>query len=152
MHLPPEAWGPFFWHTMHIAALGYSLKPSYAEKKAAKDFFESLKILIPCSICREHYQEHFEKHPISPYLDSRQDLFKWTVLLHNEVNKMLGKKEYTETQAISYYSRLGERGRSPVWTPDDFAQADWAARIQGVAIGAGLASVVIGVIYYMQNE
>jgi hypothetical protein len=152
MHLPPEAWGPFFWHTMHIAALGYSSKASYAEKKAAKDFFESLKVLIPCSICREHYQEHFEKHPITPYLDSRQDLFKWTVILHNEVNKMLGKKEYTETQAIEYYSRLGERGRSPVWTPDDFAEADWAARIQGVAIGAGLATVVIGVIYYMSNE
>ncbi len=152
MHLPPEAWGPFFWHTMHITALGYPSKPSFAEKKAAKEFFESLKFLIPCPICKEHYKEHFEKHPITPYLDTRQDLFRWTVILHNEVNKMLGKKEFTETQSIQFYSRLGERGRSPVWTPDDFAEADWAARIQGVAIGAGLASIAIGVIYYMQNE
>ena len=152
MHLPPEAWGPFFWHTIHITALGYPSKPSFAEKKAAKEFFESLKFLIPCPICKEHYKEHFEKHPITPYLDTRQDLFRWTVILHNEVNKMLGKKEFTETQSIQFYSRLGERGRSPVWTPDDFAEADWAARIQGVAIGAGLASIAIGVIYYMQNE
>ena len=152
MHIPPEAWGPFFWHTIHITALGYPSKPSFAEKKAAKEFFESLKFLIPCPICKEHYKEHFEKHPITPYLDTRQDLFRWTVILHNEVNKMLGKKEYTETQSIQFYSRLGERGRSPVWTPDDFAEADWAARIQGVAIGAGLASIAIGVIYYMQNE
>jgi hypothetical protein len=152
MHLPPEAWGPFFWHTIHITALGYPSKPSFAEKKAAKEFFESLKFLIPCPICKEHYKEHFEKHPISPYLDTRQDLFRWTVILHNEVNKMLGKKEFTETQSIQFYSRLGERGRSPVWTPDDFAEADWAARIQGLAIGVGLASIAIGVIYYMNNE
>ena len=152
MHLPPEAWGPFFWHTIHITALGYPSKPSFAEKKAAKEFFESLKFLIPCPICKEHYKEHFEKHPISPYLDTRQDLFRWTVILHNEVNKMLGKKEFTETQSIQFYSRLGERGRSPVWTPDDFAEADWAARIQGLAIGVGLASIAIGVIYYMNND
>jgi len=124
MHIPPETWGPFFWHTFHITALGYPSDPSYAHKKAAKEFFESLKFLIPCPICRDHYEQHLAKYPITPHLDRRSDLFKWTVLLHNEVNKMLEKRIYTENEVLIYYKRLGARGRSPVWTPDDFAEAE----------------------------
>ena len=143
MHLPPEAWGPFFWHTMHIAALGYPDQPTYAHKKAAKEFFEALKILIPCPECREHYIEHMEKNPLTPHLDRRRDLFKWTVVLHNQVNLMLKKREYTEAEVLKHYARLGARGRSPVWTPEDFAEADWAARLQGIAVGAGLTGAAV---------
>lgn len=70
MHIPPEVWGPFFWHTIHIAALGYSQEPNYSEKKAMKEFFESLQIIIPCPICRTHYISHMAKLPIGPSLDS----------------------------------------------------------------------------------
>jgi hypothetical protein len=69
--IPPTTWGPFFWHTIHIVALGYATEPSYAQKKAAKEFFESLLFLIPCPICREHYATHLEKYPITPHLDRR---------------------------------------------------------------------------------
>jgi hypothetical protein len=146
MHIPPEVWGPFFWHTIHITALGYPAEPSYAHKKAAKDFYESLKTLIPCPVCKEHYVKHLEKYPIMPHLDKRSDLFKWTVLLHNEVNKTLDKPAYTENQVLKGYERLGSVNRSPIWTPDDFAEADWKARVQGIAIGVGmttLASVIL---------
>ena len=81
-----------------------------------------------------------------PHLDKRSDLFKWTVLLHNEVNKSLDKPAYTENQVLKGYERLGSINRSPIWTPDDFAEADWKARVQGIAIGVGmttLASVIL---------
>lgn len=143
MHIPPEAWGPFFWHTIHIVALGYPDKPTYAHKKAAKEFFESLTVLIPCPECRDHYTEHLQKNPLTPHLDRRRDLFKWTIVLHNQVNVMLKKREFTETEVLKYYSRLGARGRSPVWTPEDFAEADWSARIQGIAIGMGLTGAAV---------
>lgn len=139
MHIPPETWGPFFWHTIHIVALGYPENPTYAHKKAAKEFYESLTVLIPCPECREHYKMHLEKNPLTPHLDRRKDLLRWTILLHNEVNKMLKKKIFTETEVLKYYTRLGARGRSPVWTPDDFVEADWAARLQGISIGIGLS-------------
>lgn len=152
MYLPPEAWGPFFWHTIHITALGYPSNPTHAHKKAAKEFFDSLKLLIPCPICRDHYVAHVEKFPITPHLDKRSDLFRWTVLLHNEVNIMLKKKTYTEAEALTYYKRLGARERSPVWTPDDFAEADWKARTQGIAIGAGIACLGIGALWWLQKN
>lgn len=151
MHIPPETWGPFFWHTIHITALGYPSDPSYAHKKAAKEFYESLKILIPCPICRDHYEEHLSKYPITPHLDRRSDLFRWTILLHNEVNKMLEKRAFTEGEIITNYKRLGAMGRSPIWTPDDFAEADWAARLQGLGIGIALTGAVAGVLWYLND-
>lgn len=152
MHLPPTAWGPFFWHTIHIVALGYPVKPTYAEKKAAKDFFESLRFLIPCPICRDHYNAHLEKYPLSPHLDTRKDLLHWTILLHNEVNKKLGKREYTQAEVLKYYTRLGERGRSPVWTLDDFVEADFKATLQGIGIGFGITAVGAGILWLVNNS
>jgi len=151
MHIPPETWGPFFWHTIHITALGYPQEPSHAHKKAAKEFYESLNILIPCPICREHYQEHLEKYPITPHLDKRLDLFRWTLLLHNEVNKSLKKPEFTEAQVIEYYSRLGKRGRSPVVTSGDFADADYKAFIRGLGIGIAV-SATAGTVFWLMGK
>ena len=149
MHIPPDVWGPFFWHTIHITALGYPTNPSYAHKKAAKEFFESLRFLLPCPICSEHYIAHLEKYPISPHLDRRSDLFRWTILLHNEVNKTLEKPPFTEKEVLDHLTRLGARGRSPIWTPDDFAESDWKARIQGLVVGGVVVGVGIGVVYAM---
>ena len=147
MHIPPEVWGPFFWHTIHIAVLGYPQEPAYGDKKAMKEFLESLQILVPCPICREHYKSHLVKMPIGPSLDSRKDLFRWTIDLHNEVNKMLGKREYSETEVIQYYSRLGARGRSPVITAQDFMEADQQAMFKGVLAGVAVTAVLGSILY-----
>lgn len=152
MHIPPEVWGPFFWHTIHITALGYPSEPSYNHKKSAKDFYESLKLLIPCPVCSEHYITHMKKYPITPHLDRREDLFRWTLLLHNEVNKSLDKAPLTYSEVIKYYERLGERKRSPIWTRDDFAEADWAARIQGLCTGIFLTGVLGTVTFLLRKE
>ena len=152
MHIPPSVWGPFFWHTIHIAALAYPNEPTYEYKKAAKEFFESLKVLIPCPICREHYEKHMEKYPITPHLDKRADLFRWTLLLHNEVNEQLNKPVFTEAQVLAYYERLGKRDRSPVWTEKDFVAADMAARIQGFVGGAAAVGVVMTILWLVNDS
>lgn len=147
LKMPPEVWGPFFWHTIHIVAMGYPEKPTYAQKKAAKEFYESLQYLLPCSVCRQHYAQHLAVAPITPHLDRRQDLFKWTVDLHNAVNQSLGKPRRLETDVIAYYKRLGSRGRSPVWSQTDFAEADMRARIQGIGIGAGVTFIALTLLW-----
>ena len=147
MKIPPEVWGPFFWHTIHITALGYSNKPTYAQKKAAKEFFTSLTVLIPCPVCREHYAKHVETYPITPHLDSRDDLFKWTVVLHNAVNKDLGKPEFSENDSIAFYRRLGERGKSPVISHFDFEEVDTRSFARGLGAGIGGMAVLAGVVY-----
>ena len=149
LSFPPEVWGPFFWHTIHIVALGYPIEPSYADKKAAKEFYESMQFVVPCPVCREHFKEHLAKHPITPHLDRRKDLFRWTVVLHNAVNQTLQKPLLTEQEVLTYYTRLGQRERSPVWTPQDMMEADMRARLQGLGIGFAAASVLGGLFYYL---
>jgi len=138
MRLPPSVWGPFFWHTMHITALSYPEKPTYAHKRAAKDFFESLAHLIPCPKCREHYSTHLQKFPISPHLDRREDLFRWTVNVHNAVNKALDKPPVSEKESIMFYSRIGTRGTSPVINQADLDETDMRSMVKGGIIGGGV--------------
>lgn len=149
MQFPPTVWGPFFWHTIHIIALGYPKNPSYADKKSAKEFYESLAFLLPCSICKEHYKSHLQRNPITPYLDSRTDLMKWTIQIHNEVNKMLGKPEWTMEEIIAYYERLGRRERSPIWTKEDMNEVDYRSFVRGFITSSVLFSMIGGGLYIM---
>ena len=146
MIFPPEVWGPFYWHTIHIVSMGYPVTPTYSDKKAAKDFYESLQFLIPCAICRTHYTEHLRANPITPSLDSREHLIKWSIDIHNAVNKMLNKPTWTPEEVFAYYKRLGETRRSPVWTAAEFAAADSRALAYGITIGAATAIVAAGAI------
>ena len=138
MRFPPSVWGPIFWHTIHVTALAYPENPSYAQKRAAKEFYESLAHLIPCPKCRDHYQTHLQKMPITPHLDRRADLFRWTVEMHNTVNKMLEKPIVKEAESLQFYKRIGARERSPFITQDDLDEIDLRSMIKGGMIGAGV--------------
>jgi hypothetical protein len=151
MHLPPTVWGPFFWHTMHIVAIGYSKHPTYTDKKCAKEFYESLVFLIPCSVCREHYKEHLTNKPITPFLDSREDLLKWTIDIHNKVNVVTNKPQWTEQEVMHYYEKLGQRTRSPIWTKQDMDEVDNRSFIRGFLSGALVLSVCSGVLYVVKK-
>jgi hypothetical protein len=151
MQFPPTVWGPFFWHTIHIVALGYPKNPTYTDKKCAKDFYESLAFLLPCAICREHYKEHLATHPITTFLDSRTDLIKWTIEIHNSVNKSLGKAEWTLPEVLAYYEKVGSRNRSPVWTKEDMNEVDYRSFVKGFITGAAILSTLGGVFYFLHH-
>jgi len=144
MRFEPSVWGPIFWHTIHIVAIGYSKHPTYTDKKCAKEFFESLTFLIPCSICRDHYKIYLAEKPITPFLDSKTDLIKWTVDIHNEVNKKLGKPTWTLEEVMRYYERLGERNRSPIWTQHDMNEIDHRSFIKGFIVSSFICGVLAG--------
>lgn len=152
MKILPQVWGPPFWFTIHITALAYPQKPTYAEKKAAKEFFESLPFLLPCSICKTHLKTHLRKHPITPYLDRRDDLFKYTVMLHNEVNISLNKPIFTEIEALYYLKKLGERNSSPMITSEDLQEIDMRSMIRGGFIGGALVFTTGLAIYYFSKS
>jgi hypothetical protein len=151
MQFPPQVWGPFFWHTIHVVALGYPKEPTYIDKKSAKEFFESLQYLIPCGVCREHYREHLADNPVSVFLDSRNDIFKWTVMIHNRVNKMLNKPEWTEDEVLEYYKRLGKRARSPVWKKEDMKEVDVNSFVKGFLAGSVGIATVFGAIWFFRS-
>lgn len=152
MRLSPIVWGPIFWHTIHITALGYPTNPTYSQKRAAKEFYESLVHLIPCPVCREHYKAHLEKMPISPHLDRRADLFRWTVELHNQVNVMLGKPKVSETESLLFYKRIGTRDKTIIINQDHLDEVDMRSMVRGGFIGASIVFIAGSVLWYTSRE
>ena len=148
MKFPPSVWGPIFWHALHVTALSYPTNPNYVQKRAAKEFYESMTELIPCPVCREHYKKHLHKLPISPHLDRRDDLFRWTVELHNEVNDTLGKPRISEVESINFYKRIGARERSPFITQPDLDEIDARSMLKGAMIGAAAVGVAGGLLWW----
>lgn len=96
-------WGPYMWNTMHFVALGYPKEATDIDKKNYKSFYYNLVNIIPCQECSTHLSQNFKSMPIDNYLNSREKLFEWTILLHNSVNKMLGKEEWSLNKANKYY-------------------------------------------------
>jgi hypothetical protein len=94
----PELWGRQAWHLIHMVALTYPEKPTEKDKKDYFKFFKSLQNVLPCPICAEHFRHNMEKKPIK--LDNQKELFRWTVDIHNEVNKKNGKRVLSYDDAL----------------------------------------------------
>ena len=96
--------GPKLWKSIHnVALLEYPEKPSDDDKTYYMNYYKDFWKNIPCLKCTLNYRKHFEELPIDNYLGSRTQLFEWTVLLHNIVNKELGKKEISLSEALAIY-------------------------------------------------
>lgn len=104
--MKPELWGKYLWSTIHFVALGYPENPSANDKQSYYDFYTSFGKMIPCSKCRVNYARHLREIPIEPYLNSRYNLFKWTVLVHNIVNRELGKQQWNIDYALTFYTNM----------------------------------------------
>jgi hypothetical protein len=92
-------WGPIFWYNIHIVALAYPDNPSNEDKQNYKEYYTSIQNILPCSYCRDHYKKNLLDNPLNDnVLSSQQNLVKWTIDLHNVVNKQLNKKivDYNE--------------------------------------------------------
>ena len=86
-------WGPSLWHSLHTISFNYPVKPSNVEKKNYYDFFRSLKNILPCGYCRENYVKNIKTIPLTmKTMKNRGSFSKWLYELHEEINKMLGKK------------------------------------------------------------
>lgn len=83
-------WGPYWWRTIHSFAASY--KPNPTVKKAFKEFIYSLSGLLPCNISRTQFKNNLNNIPLSEnYLKDSHNLFLWSYLFHDLINKQLGK-------------------------------------------------------------
>ena len=89
--MDPKQWGPSCWDTLSFVAHGYPEKPDIKDMNSYKELYMAFRNTLPCSECREGYTKIINKLPIDGYLGSRKQLAHWVYLVHNEVNKKLGK-------------------------------------------------------------
>jgi hypothetical protein len=72
-------------------------------------------------------------------------------MIHNEVNKMLNKPIWTEQEVIDYYTRLGKRERTPVWTKEDMKEVDVASFVRGFLTGTAGLSLLGGTVWVINK-
>lgn len=101
MGLNSSTWGRQAWHFIHAVALSYPQEPTEEDKENYKRFFYSLSDVLPCAICGINFAEKLETSP--PNLESQDSLWKWTVDVHNQVNKKNNKPTLTYDEAYSEF-------------------------------------------------
>jgi hypothetical protein len=102
----PSIWGSQLWYIMHLISFEYPINPTEYDKRIYHDFYTSLKDVIPCEDCKKHYREHITRYPLTPHLDSRDNLVKWVIQVHNFVNTSLGKPTLSIEQVMMIYKDL----------------------------------------------
>lgn len=108
--MEPNIWGNPGWTFLHTITFQYPESPTDLDKQKYYTFFNSLKNVLPCPTCKEHYNENFENIPIR--LESREDLIEWLIDIHNEVNKKNNKRIYTYKEVYDIYNKKYDLGES----------------------------------------
>lgn len=109
----PKIWGRHAWNFIHLVTLEYPVYPTEEDKRNYYQFFHSLQYVLPCEKCRINFATHLQKYPLDDYvLSSRDNLVKWAIDLHNEVNRQLGKTAYNYIEAMNQIDRLSHPNRS----------------------------------------
>jgi len=96
-------WGSHGWMFLHTITFNYPVKPKQCDKNRFRRFFAALKDVIPCKTCRDNYESHLTEFPIK--LDSREELVKWLIDVHNSVNGKTGKRQYSYDEVIKEYEQ-----------------------------------------------
>jgi hypothetical protein len=103
-----QGWSKPYWDFLYIIAYTYPDNPNEQVKKDTKNMLYSLRSLIPCSVCRNHYRKNLINYPpTNKTVCNSNNLFNWISNIHNQVNKSLGKKVLTKDEAKKEtYKRL----------------------------------------------
>ena len=114
--LYPDAseWGPLLWTALHALAerSGKPTTPMFGEdeRRAWISLFNMTGDIIPCKVCKEHFQDYFREHPINelkmiPLFQMHEWIRDWFWTVHNWVNETLKKPQFDKDDlAITYGS------------------------------------------------
>ena len=100
----PELWGPPAWYFLDSVILTYPTNPTDTEKNNYKNFFISLKNILPCISCRKHYENNLIKYPLNnDVLMNKNNMIDWILNIHNEIRKEHKKNIITKNKYLNYY-------------------------------------------------
>ena len=87
--LSPDVWGRSAWSFLHASAFSFPKNPTPDQCSSALQFYNNLGNQLPCPKCRRHYNAQIKKNP--PRVSSREELSRWLVDIHNNVNRAQNK-------------------------------------------------------------
>ena len=95
--LTMNQWGPKLWQFLHACSFAFPEDPTPDQTEAFRKLLEALRVLLPCPMCRDHYNAFLEENPAPATCGS--ELQKWLVDFHNDVNARIGKPPVNLDQA-----------------------------------------------------
>ena len=99
-------WGPKAWHLLHAFSIGQNKPITAKEKHCYYLFYKTFAEIIPCSVCKMHYIEHFYyDYEMKEGEISRDHLKHFIHEFHNEVNERLKKKKVSFTKAMKFHQK-----------------------------------------------
>ena len=103
-YLDPKIWGPHYWFFIHTVAMTYPIRPNAVTKKKYYEFIQNLPLFIPVESMSGEFSKLIDKYPVTPYLDNRESLIRWTHFIHNKINQKLEKPQVSLSEFyVKYY-------------------------------------------------
>jgi len=108
MNLNTKIWGPHAWFLIDSVCIGYPNNPTKKYKKNMKKFIYSLRYLLPCIICRNHFKTFCKNNPLDyDILKSKKKIILWIIKAHNNSNeKNLTLNDFIENYETIYNKKL----------------------------------------------
>jgi hypothetical protein len=99
MAIKPAKFGPYYWGVLHLACLG-GIDPA-----ALQALVYLFPAILPCPACGMHFAEVLNENPL-PETNDPDALFKWSVDVHNTVNRKLEKPVFTYEEAYELWMTM----------------------------------------------
>ena len=143
VYLDPKIWGPHYWFFIHTVAMTYPIRPNAVTKKKYYEFIQNLPLFIPVESISGEFSKLIDKYPVTPYLDNRESLIRWTHFVHNKINQKLEKPQISLSEFyIKYYEEYKSQNVKMVEY----------YKMREKAIYCGIIVTIAGGIYYLYDK
>ena len=100
-----ESWGPYAWYKFHKKAIEYPRNPSVYDINNVINYYHNIFLrYIGCKKCVRDYTRILIKYPIRT--KTNNELFNWSVNIHNIINAKLGKRQMNYDEARQYWNNI----------------------------------------------
>ncbi len=123
MGITPDIWGPSTWTFLHLIAMSEQYDSDESRLVFYKDLYKLLQELLPCGKCRTHLKENMESLKSIESITSARELFDWTTELHNLVNKINNKRQYTLDESYDIWDKIAS-GKNKVYAKTDIEERE----------------------------
>ena len=89
------------------------------------------------------FSKLLDKYPVTPYLDNRESLIRWTHFIHNKINQKLEKPQISLNE---FYVKYYEEYKSQNVKMDEYY------KLREKAIYCGIITTIAGGIYYLYDK
>lgn len=108
LNITPAHWGPSTWTFLHLLTFSYPTRPTERDRQNHRQFLNAFATILPCDVCREHFQIKISECIENGALDSRDTYVRCMWKIHHDVDP---SKSISFTQFIKLYQKILKRGQ-----------------------------------------